>query len=403
MKSILFVDDEPSVLEGLRRMLRPMRREWDMAFAQSSQEALGALAERPFDVIVSDMRMPGMDGAALLTEVTRQYPQVVRIVLSGQSSKEATLKSVGVAHQFLAKPCDPEKLKQTVNRTFALRDLLSDETLKQALSRVKSVPSLPALYTELMEELQYPDASVARIGDIVAEDPGMTAKILQLVNSAFFGLPRKVSSPAQAASLLGTETIKALVLSIDVFSQFEGAAIEGLVPESLQKHCAETAAIAKQIAIAEKATKETVDASFMAGFLHDVGKLILVQNMADQYGEVMVFMREKRVSLCEAERAVLGATHADVGAYLLGLWGLPESMVEATAFHHCPNKSFGDSFAPLTAVHVANALAHEWYGEDRAAAVEGLDVDYLNQLGMADRVPVWQSARNEVSQVGVEA
>ncbi len=402
MKSILFVDDEPSILQGLQRMLRPMRREWDMTFCPGGQEALRAMAEEPFDVVVTDMRMPGMDGAALLTEVSRQHPQVVRIVLSGQSSKEATLKSVGVAHQFLAKPCDPEKLKQTVNQAFALRDLLSDETLKQALSRLNSVPSVPALYTEIMEELKYPDASVKRIGDIVAEDPGMTAKILQLVNSAFFGLPRQVSSPAQAASLLGTETIRALVLSIDVFSQFEGAAVEGLAPESVQKHCAETAAIARQIATVEKATIEIVDASFMAGFLHDVGKLILAQNMSDQYREVMVHMREKGVPLCEAERAVLGATHAEVGAYLLGLWGLPESMVEAAAFHHCPSKSFGDSFVPLTAVHVANALAHGRYSEDRAAAVEELDLDYLNQLGLADRVPVWQAAGKEISQVGAE-
>ena len=405
MKRILFVDDEANVLQGLQRMLRPMRREWEMTFCPGGQEALRAMAEKPFDVIVSDMRMPGMEGAALLSEVSRLYPQIVRIVLSGQSSKESTLKSVGVAHQFLAKPCDPEKLKQTVNQAIALRDLLSDEVLKQALSQLKSVPSMPTLYTAIMEELKYPDASVKRIGEIVAEDPGMTTKILQLVNSAFFGLPRQVSGPAQATSLLGTETIQALVLSIDVFSQFEGPTVEGLAPESVQKHCAETAAIAKLIAITEKATKEIADASFMAGFLHDVGKLILVQNMSDQYREVMVFMREKGVPLCEAERAVFGATHADVGAYLLGLWGLPESMVEATAFHHCPSKSFGDSFAPLTAVHVANALAHGRYSEGRAAAVEELELelDYLNQLGMADRVLVWQSARNEISQVGAEA
>jgi putative nucleotidyltransferase with HDIG domain len=231
----------------------------------------------------------------------------------------------------------------------------------------------------------------------------MTAKILQLVNSAFFGLARQVSSPAQAASLLGTETIKALVLSIDVFSQFEGPTVQGLAPESVQKHCAETAAIARQIAITEKPTKEVVDASSMAGFLHDVGKLILAQNMPEQYREVMVHMREKGIPLCEAERAVLGATHAEVGAYLLGLWGLPESMVEATAFHHCPSKSFGDSFAPLTAVHVANVLAHERSSEDRAATVEELDLDYFNQLGLADRVPVWQAACQEVSKVGADA
>jgi HD-like signal output (HDOD) protein len=403
MKRILFVDDEPNVLDGLQRMLRPMRKEWGMAFALGGEQALAALAEKPFDIVVTDMRMPGMDGATLLKRVMQEYPRVVRIVLSGHSSEEASLRSVGVAHQFLAKPCDAEKLKLTINHAFALRNLLTDETLTRTLSQLKSVPSIPTLYTDIMEELEYPDASVARIGKIVAEDPGMTAKILQLVNSAFFGLPRHVATPAEAASLLGTETIKVLVLSVDVFSQFAVPSVKRLAPEAVQKHCAHTAAIAKQIAIAEKATKEVADASFMAGFLHDVGKLILAQNMPDQYGQVMENTQKRGISLCEAERAVLGATHAEVGAYLLGLWGLPDSMVEATAFHHFPSNSLGDSFVPLTAVHVANVLAHELYSEDNSAATGSLDLDYLSRLGIEGRLPEWRKACEELFPVGAEA
>ncbi|MHC4695152.1 MAG: HDOD domain-containing protein [Planctomycetota bacterium] len=388
MKRILFVDDEANVLQGLQRMLRPMRREWEMTFCPGGQEALRALADDPFDVIVSDMRMPGLDGAALLAEVARQYPQVVRIVLSGQSSRETTLQSIGVAHQFLAKPCDPERLKQTVSHAFALRDLLSDETLKRALSRLKSVPSMPAVYTELVEELRYSDASVRRVGEIISQDPGMTTKVLQLVNSAFFGVPRQVSSPGHAASLLGTDTIKALVLGIDVFSRFKDTTVEGISPESVQKHSADTAATAKQIAMTEKAAPNVADASLMAGFLHDVGKLILAQNLPEQYGKVLA-MHKNGVSLCEAERKEFGATHAQVGAYLLGLWGLPDRLVEATAFHHCPGESFGQSFSPVTAVHVANVLVH---GHTNEGEGEELDLDYLARLGIADRVPTWRAA-----------
>jgi len=402
MKRILFVDDDPNVLDGLRRMLRPMRKEWEMAFSLGGEEALSALADKLFDVVVTDMRMPGMDGATLLKRVRREYPQLVRIVLSGHSSEEASLRSVGVAHQFLAKPCDAETLKQTINRAFALRDLLTDETLTRTLSRLKSVPSMPTLYTDIMEELNYPDASVVRVGEIVAKDPGMTTKILQMVNSAFFGLPRQVSDPAQAASLLGTEIIKALVLGIDVFAQFDTNSIDALSPDSVQKHCAGTARMAKQIAVVEKAAKEIVEASFMAGFLHDIGKLILAQNMPDEYRDAMLHMQRESVSLCDAERAVLGATHAEVGAYLLGLWGLPDPMVEATAFHHCPSKSLGDSFSPLTAVHVANLLAHKQHSDGRLAVEDELDGDYLNQLGLADRMPVWQAACLDASQVGAD-
>jgi len=390
-KRVLFVDDEPNVLDGLRRMLRPMRNEWEMFFAQGGEKALATLAQKQFDVVVTDMRMPGMDGAMLLKEVMQKYPRVVRIVLSGHSSEVASLRSARVAHQFLAKPCDAEKLKQTINRAFALCSLITDETLAQTVSRLNSVPSMPTLYTKIMEELNYPDASIMRVGEIVAEDPGMTTKILQLVNSAFFGLGRQISDPAQAASLLGTEVIKSLVLSLDVFSQFEGTSVAGLTPESVQKHCTETAAIAKQIALAEKAPKEIVETAFMAGFLHDIGKLILVANMPEQYREVMVRMGEQGVALCDAERTILGATHAEVGAYLLSLWGLPDPIVEATAFHHHPSKSFSDSFAALTAVHVANVLVHRRHSGEQTAIIEELDLDYLTQLGLVDRIEVWQA------------
>ncbi len=388
-KNILFVDDEPNVLQGLKRMLRPMRREWEMSFCPSGQEALQALAEGAFDVVVSDMRMPGMDGAQLLAKVLQRHPRIVRIILSGYSSKESAVKSVGVAHQFLAKPCDAKKLKQTIDHAFALREFLLDEGLKQTLSQLKSVPSMPALYEELLDELQHPDASIQRIGEIIAQDLGMAAKILQLVNSAFFGLPRQVSTPVQAASLLGADTIKALVLGIDVFSQFKATTVEGINPEAVQEHCTATAAMAKQIAMAEKAGREVADASLMAGFLHDIGKLILVQNLPEQYRQVAAYMSEQDVALSDAERKVLGSTHAEVGAYLLGLWGLPDPIVEATAFHHRPSESFGQSFSALTAVHAANAFAHDGAGTDKT---EELDLDYLTQLGIADRVPTWRAA-----------
>jgi putative nucleotidyltransferase with HDIG domain len=400
MKRILFVDDEPNILQGLQRMLRPMHREWQMSFCPGGQEALQVLAQEPFDVIVSDVRMPGMDGPALLAEVTRRYPQIVRIVLSGHSSKETTLTSVGVAHQFLAKPCDPEKLKQTVNHAFALRKLLSDATLKQTLSRIKSVPSLPTLYTALVDELQNPDASVKRVGEIVSQDPGMTAKILQLVNSAFFGLPRHVASPAEAASLLGIDIIKALVLSIDVFSQFKSTIVEGISPESIQKHSIETAAIAKRIATAERAKREVVDGSLLAGFLHDIGKLILAQNLPERYGEVVARVRETHVPFWQAEHELLETTHAEVGAYLLGLWGLPDPMVESTAFHHHPAKSFGHSFSALTAVHVADVLAHERAGTRDGGAPAEFDLDHLTQLRVAERVPVWRAASQQLFDPG---
>ena len=395
MKSILFVDDETSVLEGLRRMLRPLRREWDVAFAASGKEALDLLAQRPFDVVVSDMRMPVMDGATFLAEVSAHYPQVVRIVLSGHAATDMTIRSAATAHQYLSKPCDADTLKSTIDRAFALRNVLTNEALRSLLSQLNSLPSIPALYTELMEELKYPDASVKRIGDIVARDVAMTAKILQLVNSAFFGLPRHVSSPQQAAALLGSDTIKSLVLSIDVFSQFTSTEIDGLDAQSVSRHSMQTAELAKRIVSAERANKEVTDATVIASLLHDAGKLVLAQSLPAQYRAVLERVRSTGMPSWEAERETFGASHAEVGAYLLGLWGLPDAVIEAVAFHHTPGKCPSKSFCPLTAVHVADAFARERENACPDGRAEALDLDYLDEAGLSKRVSAWRAACQE--------
>ncbi len=204
---ILFVDDEPNVLSGLQRMLRSMSHEWEMKFAGSGREALDILSNESFNVVVSDMRMSGMNGVELLTEVMKRYPQTVRIVLSGYLDREMILKSVRPVHQFISKPCDAEKLKSAIARTMALRGLLAGGTLKKVVSQMDSLPSLPSVYTEIIDELERPESSIQRVGSIVSRDNGMTTKVIQLVNPAFFGVPRHIANPAQAVVLLGLETI----------------------------------------------------------------------------------------------------------------------------------------------------------------------------------------------------
>jgi len=400
MKRILFVDDEPKVLQGLQRMLHPMRHEWEMAFAQSGPEALGALAEQPFDVVVSDMRMPGMDGGELLTEVMQRYPETVRIVLSGYSEKETVLRSVGPTHQYLAKPCDPESLKRVIVRAYALRDVLANDALRQIVSQMQSLPSLPQLYAEIVEEVRSPDASIKKIGGIIRKDVGMTAKVLQLVNSAFFGLRRHVSDPAQAAGLLGLDTLEALVLSVQVFSQFDGARASGLCLDTLWNHSVATGTLAKNISAAENCEASLCDHALMAGLLHDVGKLVLAARLPEQFRQTVTLARDQGATEREAEREVFGTTHAEVGAYLLGLWGLPNPIVEALAFHHRPNECMETVFAPLTAVHAANALEHKvcTAAEDRNGSL--LDADYLARIGVVERLPAWRERHEAVLQEG---
>jgi len=395
MKRILFVDDEPRVLDGLRRMLRPLRREWHMSFAQSGREALEILAAEPCDVIVSDMRMPGMDGVALLGEVMRRHPGTVRIALSGHAEMEMLLESVRAAHQYLAKPCDTQTLKTTVERACALRELLTGGDLTAMIGRLDSLPSLPALYMEIMQELGTQEASINRVGQIIEQDLGMTAKILQVVNSAFFGLRRHVTCPSQAASLLGLDVIRSLVLTTQVFSQFDnlGAALE---LEALWSHSIQVGTLAKAIAAAQGVDGKSRDHSLMAGMLHDVGKLVLADQHPGRYASVVVVAGREGLEDWQAEQDEFGCTHMEIGAYLLGLWGLPNPIVEAVAFHHRPHTSAGLGFTPLSAVHVANVLLRHGGVAPGDGEATPLDRDYLERLGVQEQVPVWEGVFHEV-------
>ncbi len=391
---ILFVDDEPQILEGLKRSLRIMREEWEMEFAQSGKEALEIFAKAPFDIIVSDTHMPGINGIQLLNEVMKLYPKTVRIILSGTADRDFIAKSVGSTHQYLMKPCTPEVLKATLKRTAGIRALLGNEKLTALVSRLHTLPSLPSLYLEVVEELQSPNASLKKAGEIISRDVGMTGKILQIVNSAFFGLPRHISNPVQAVSLLGLETIKTLVLSIHVFSQFEMTKAV-LDVDELWRHSLATGNLAKLIAKTEKAEQKIIDEASLAGMLHDAGKLVLSMNMSEEYSEAVRRAKTMKIPVWEAEREVFGATHAAVGAYLFGLWGLPDPILEAVAFHHSPKESHTKSFSPVIAVYVANVFEHEKHDRDvkeLEESVTQIDLDYLKELGLVERISSWRES-----------
>ncbi len=393
-RRILFVDDEPRVLDGLRRMLRVLRDELEMEFASGGPEALRVLERSPVDVLVTDMRMPGMDGIQLLEEVRQRFPRVARIVLTGQCDREAVFRAMALAHRQLAKPCDAETLKEAVSSACALQSLLQDRTLLELASRLESVPSLPSLYLEVVEELKSSETSLDKVGQIISRDVGMTVKIMQVVNSAFFGLRRKVTSPAQAVLLLGVETTRALVLAASLFTRFDASAVEGFSLDALWAHSYRTGCLARAIAKAERADNIIVEFASMAGLLHDVGRLVLVAQLPPPaYKEVLAHAREAGLPVHDAERAAFGASHAEVGAYLLGLWGLPSSVVEAVAWHHGPSACPGQTFSPLTAVHAANILDHEERTPEARFASDVVDAGYLERLGLTGRLEHWRALR----------
>jgi HD-like signal output (HDOD) protein len=386
-RKILFVDDEALVLQGLQRTMRIMRNEWEMNFVPSGDKALEFMAVNPVDVVVSDMRMPGMNGAQLLAEVMKRHPRTVRIVLSGHADQDLILKCVGSTHQYLSKPCDPETLRATVTRALDLETSLKNERLQKLIAQMEHLPSVPSLYSEIIELISHPDTSLDEVGNVVARDLGMTAKILKLVNSAFFGLRREVSSPTEAVTYIGLDTLKSLVLSLHAFSQYEGDRSGGFSLGALWGHSLSTATAAKHIAVFEKADRKVMNEAFVAGLLHDAGKAALAFNFPDQYSETLRQAAAQGNDPLAAEQETFGATHADVGGYLLGLWGLPFPVVEAIALHHEPARSATVTFSPLTAVHVANVLVTP---TPPGGPTPLADLKYLNQISLGDRLEIWR-------------
>lgn len=389
-RSILLVDDLPDVLQAQSHLLRYAFPDWDIGLADSGEAALRMMAERPYDVVVSDMRMPGMNGAELLNEVMRLYPRTVRLILSAFADQEQVLRSVGSTHQYLTKPCDLRSLKTAILRATSLEDGLNNQTLVDITSRMDRVPSLPSLYRALIEKLQDPEVPMSEIAEVIARDIGMTAKILKLVNSAFFGRSREISSALEAVNRLGLETVKSLVLGIHAFSEMDVSKVQGLSLGTVWDHSMRTATLARIIASHEAIRQKFLDETFGAGVLHDTGKLVLACNYPAEYGEAIRLSRGKRVPLVTAEQEVFGASHASVGAHLLGLWGLPVPIVEAIAFHHSPRSAIDRSFTPLTVVHVANVLANELAPAADDTVPERVDRGYLEDLSLGHRWDTWR-------------
>jgi putative nucleotidyltransferase with HDIG domain len=387
MIRIVFVDDDENLLHAMRRAMRGMTQDWEMEFLVSGALALKTLAINPADVIVSDMRMPGMDGWQLLTEVKRLYPQTVRLVLSGHSDPGAIMRLVGTAHQYMTKPGNTAALKTAIAQTQLLKSLVGSEQLARMVGQVSTLPSCPQAFAEISQCLRRPSATVADAARIISRDVAMTANVMKLVNSAFFGIRRTIASIDRAVAYLGLDTLGALVLGHDLFRK---AATGCAGPdEQLWSHSFKTAVAARAIAVTERLSPSQAEEAFLTGMLHDVGKII----MATQ---------RSALELKEGAEVPIDLHHAQVGAYLLGLWGFPSQIVAAVALHHTPRLRADKGFDLTTLIHVADRLTR-WQGTGEPTLQE-LDIEtgLLEELGLSERLPAWWNSMAvlEEEQVG---
>jgi HD-like signal output (HDOD) protein len=381
MIRILFVDDDADVREAMQRTLRERRNEWAMEFASSGPAALDQLARMPADVIVSDMRMPGMDGWELLAEVRRLYPQTIRLVLSGHADARSIMRAVGTAHQYLAKPCESAALQAAISQAHMLRRTLNSDRLATLVGHVDMLPSAPSAFKEILACLQRPTASVGDAAKIIGRDVAMTANVIKMVNSAFFGARHPVSTADRAVAYLGLDTLGALVLGHGVFKSGVATGIEGFSLERLWQHSLDVATAARTVALHEKFPQAKADEAFLGGMLHDVGKVVYATRGAVPPDWPPATVEEALVQM--------DTHHADVGAYLLGLWGFPNPIVEAVAFHERPGQTAGEGLCLPVLIHIADRLVHRRGAKDPGTVPRELEPGLLEKLGLADHWPEW--------------
>lgn len=388
MKRILFVDGAFSVLDSLRRMLEPERTRWEMHFELGADLALDQCDLQAFDLVIADMCLPGTDGATLLGRVRDRHPQAARVIMANPSDAPLASRSASDAYRVLAKPVSRNDLVDTIERIFTLQDLLCTPEIRRTIGHIGGLPSLSASYTALQSAVRDPDISLSRVAAIIEKDVAMTAKVLQLVNSGLFGLAQTISSVNTAVSYLGVETIKNLALASETFRVFvPDACIPRTFLEMMHRHAQRTAVIVAALPLSIKER----DAAIVAALLHDIGQLVLASRMPLPFSSALSLSRERNCSPFEAEESILGISHAEIGAYLLGIWGINGLTVEAVAHHHRPTRIPHQGLDSSAATYLASliALQLDLHPNDTAGAdLPAHDKQSLETLGLMTQYPV---------------
>jgi HD-like signal output (HDOD) protein len=356
MRHVMVVDDDSSVLSGIRRLMYTMRTKWRMTFVCDGAAAVEVFGSDPPDVVVSDMRMPGMDGAELLAAARRQCPGAVRMILSGHADRGAALRSVGVAHRFLSKPCDAQTLLTSVSDACQLQDRLDRPELRRLVGGLGGLPSPPESSAAIAEALARPDVSERAVVIVIERDPSFAVKLVQLANSAFFGLARSTADIAEAVAHLGLDSIRDVVCAVEAAGLFKCESLDTArvaYEVRARSHAVATAA-------REYVPEQHAQVAFAAGLLHDIGRLAFVA-IAPQHALAVEEDERRGVDLASAERKYFGATHAEVSGYLIRLWGLPSSLLSPVVRHHDPDAR---SDPDLLVAAVARAVAEVEGGDD---------------------------------------
>lgn len=376
----------------LSRSIESLRDQWQMVFTANPEEALHSMDREPYDAVVAGAILSGTTGVGLLNHIVQKHPRTLRFIRCAPEKRKELSGFVGEAPLHFSTELDAEGALAVVKRAVLLDAWFTNAEIKVLLSKLRKLPTLPTLHTQILNELQSPDADIEAVARLIAQDPVMTAKMLQLVNSAYFALAREITEPVEAVMVLGAERTRSLIMLAKVFSQFDKTQCEGFGIEELWRHSMAVGSCAHTLCMMETKSTHLADQAFTSGLLHDVGKLLLAGNLPADYARVLEQAVRRKLSTREVEVEVFGATHAELGACLLGSWGLPLGILEAIGWHNRPLFSEDRKFSLLTAVHAANAIDHEKTSNAADILVSQIDGGYTDRIGLSDRRNRWREA-----------
>lgn len=382
-KHILFVDDDDSVLRGMKRVFHGMRDSWDVEFAQSAREALDLMAAKPIDLIIADMQMPGMSGSDLLALTCRLYPRIIRFALSGYTDREVLLKGAGLFHQFFVKPCNADILKSAIIKVLQFQNVLCSESVQAMVAAVQTLPVLPEHREALSAVLGRPQATIREVAEVVERDFAMAAKVFHLAHWDCFDPRRGVRNVERAVQNLGLDFLRSVVSTTGLFQPCADGLIESFNLRDLFAHSVYVSTLAEAAARTLSPEDAVADDARIAGLLHDIGKLVLISACRDEYARVWQKNLSSGVPIRRLERETFGVTHTDVGGALMILWGFPGHIVEAVMFHHKPQKPDLASCDTVMSVHMADCMAHHVPGGNSAEETSGGET--AGMLSMASR------------------
>ncbi len=349
---VIFVETQGRILDDLRSSLAGIYPEWHILLVADASAALELVLQRSVSVVLASFGSDMSGCEDFFRSIKDAAPEVIRTGLLPDPNQVTAEGTLEYAHECIASHCGVDQIEALITRGLSVWERTRENPRLAALmSDLHTLPTPPALYFDIRDELESPNGSARSVSLIIARDPAITAKLLKVANSGFYGTPRTISDLNEAIMLLGMEMVLALVLTAYLFDQLP---LPGVNLDVLWMHSFAVASLAKEIAREEGGNRSMISTCGIAGLLHDIGQLIFLTNASESYYPMVRRSGGDERMLMQMEIEQYGVSHPELGAHILSLWGLPEKVVQAVAYHHGGN--IADAPLPSKAVCIAEWL-----------------------------------------------